>query len=124
MTDVWFRSSVQMWELTHGFGALYLHFLQPNQYVSGSKVLTAEERRIAYKPESPYGSNAAEGYPMLISARAQFVDAGVPYEDLTQMFVNDRRTLYVDDCCHLGPEGTYALASHIASRVATALRNR
>ena len=124
MTDVWFRSSVEMYELTHRSGALYLHFLQPNQYVSGSKVLTADERRSAYKPESPYGSNAAEGYPMLISAGANFAEAGVPYEDLTRMFINDGRTLYVDDCCHLNPEGTDALASHIASRVAAALRRR
>jgi hypothetical protein len=124
MADVWFRSSLQMYELSRRSGALYVHFLQPNQYVSGSKVLTADELRSAYKPESPYGSNAAEGYPMLISAGARFAEAGVPYEDLTQMFVNDRRTLYVDDCCHLGPEGTDALASHIASRVAAALRGR
>jgi hypothetical protein len=124
VTDVWFRSSVQMHELTRRSGALYLHFLQPNQYVSGSKVLTADELRSAYKPESPYGSNAAAGYPMLISAGAHFAEAGVPYEDLTRLFINDRRTLYVDDCCHLNPEGTDALASHIASRVAAALRSR
>lgn len=123
-TDVWFRSSVQMHALAQGAGALYLHFLQPNQYVSGSKVLTADEIRSAYKPESPYGSNAVEGYPMLISAGARFAEVGVSYEDLTPIFVGDARTLYVDDCCHLGPEGTDVLASHIASRVAAALRGR
>ena len=124
MTEVWFRSSVQMNQLTRGSGALYLHFLQPNQYVSGSKVLTADELRSAYKPESPYGSNAAEGYPMLIAAGARFAEAGVRYEDLTRIFVNAGHTLYVDDCCHFGPEGTNALAAHIASRVAAALGSR
>jgi hypothetical protein len=124
MADVWFRSSVQMHDLTRRSDALYFHFLQPNQYVTGSKVLTSDERRIAFKPESPYGSNAAGGYPLLISAGARFAEAGVPYEDLTRLFVDDGRTLYVDDCCHLNPVGTDALASHIARRVASALRGR
>jgi hypothetical protein len=121
VVDVWLRSSVQMHEVARASGARYVHVLQPNQYVPGSKVLTAEERRIAYRPDSAYGQAATEGYPLLIAAGPRLRAAGVSFTDATPVFATDARSLYIDDCCHLGPEGTRTLAGLIAARVADVL---
>ena len=56
---VWVRGSVLLDQLARENSMEYYHFLQPNQYVKGSKVLTAEERRLAYSEEAqhqPIGS--------------------------------------------------------------------
>ena len=49
--EVWARASLEMELLCAGYGIRYLHFLQPNQYLPGSKTLTDEERARRYDPD-------------------------------------------------------------------------
>jgi hypothetical protein len=49
MADVWERASLMMYAMAQEIGAEYLHLLQPNQYVEGSKPLSPEERRHAWQ---------------------------------------------------------------------------
>ena len=44
---LWKQSSLQMKHLCDAGGIRYAHFLQPNQYIEGSKPMTAAERKIA-----------------------------------------------------------------------------
>ena len=66
LVEVWSRSSLQMAHLSKANGIRYFHFLQPNQYVEGSKPMGSEERAIAIK-ETVRSEVAKKGYDRLIS---------------------------------------------------------
>ncbi len=117
----WARASLIMRRLADGMGSRYFHFLQPNQYVMGSKHMTSEERQVAVDPGHPYAGVAATGYPFLIEAGGELAARGVPFEDLTMLFSGDRRVLYSDQCCHLNEEGYRTVAVRIGAVVRAAL---
>jgi hypothetical protein len=118
LADVWRRSSLQLQAICAGSGIAYVHILQPNQYVPGSKPLTAEERRDAYWPEgSPTRVASEEGYALLVEEGKKLREAGVDFHDLTRLFEHVNETLYVDLCCHFNALGNRLLIEHIAAVV-------
>ena len=121
---VWYRSSVMLRDLSRTAGAEYYHFLQPNQYVPDSKPLTDEERAIAYNPQSGSIVTYNHAYPQLLRLGDELRRHGVNYHDLTQIFADNRETLYSDDCCHLNARGYELLADAMVRRLAPALRSR
>ncbi len=118
LTAVWVQSSVQMHRLASANGIRYLHVLQPNQYLPGSKPMNREERRIAYDPNNPYRHPAEVGYPRLIAAGRELAQAGVPFLDATALFQNVQEPLYIDSCCHFNQRGNELLADAIARALA------
>jgi hypothetical protein len=90
----WARSSRQMHDLAIARGIAYAHFLQPNQYVPGSKPLSAEERRSGFKEGHPYQAPVVEGWPHLAAAGEELRESGVAFHDLTGLFADHRETLY------------------------------
>ena len=118
---VWYRSSLMLARLAELTGADYYHFLQPNQYVPGSKPLSPEERKSAFAPLSPDGLSAARGYPLLRKFDRDLQDAGINYFDLTGIFADHPETLYIDDCCHLNDRGNELLAAAMVRRLEPAL---
>ncbi len=116
--EVWARASLAMSILCAGLGIRYFHFLQPNQYLPGSKILTAEERRDAFDPDVADTHRVATGYPMLIERGRQLREAGVHFVDLTMLFKDDPRTIYQDTCCHVNERGSVALATAIGQAIA------
>jgi len=102
---VWERSSLAMLALSRQHHIVYLHFLQPNQYVEASKPLSAIERRECYRLDQGYGPIARAGYPFLIDRGARLVQEGVAFYDLTMIFADEPRTLYADACCHFNQLG-------------------
>ncbi len=117
LVSVWKESSLQMRALCEGSEIRFYHFLQPNQYLPGSKPIGAEERAVAVTPGHPYARGVARGYPGLREAGRELRDAGVRFHDLTQIFSDVPEPLYVDDCCHLGPRGNALLAEAIAAAI-------
>ena len=67
-------------------GIRYAHYLQPNQYLPGSKGLNSEELQNAYDAESPYRAVVEEGYPLLRQAGRELEAAGVDFHDLSLIF--------------------------------------
>lgn len=120
-TDLWNRSSIQMWKTCRSNGSVYVHVLQPNQYVSGSKPLDAREQRIAWPPGFAHRRAAEQGYPLLIAAGEGLKRLGVPFRDLTRIFESDTGRIYVDACCHYNQRGNDMLAAEIASFVAASM---
>lgn len=114
IAEVWKRSSLQMKALCEASGAKYYHFLQPNQYVAGSKPMKDEERRLAINETSPYQKGVIKGYPLLTKAGESLVKAGVIFTDLTMIYSDRSETLYQDDCCHTNTEGSNIVAERIA----------
>lgn len=118
MADLWSTSSMLMATLARQAGAAYLHVLQPNQYVQGSKpMLSPEERRYAYLPEDPPSLAIKRGYPLLQTRGQHLQELGVAFQDLTSLFVHDPGTIYVDTCCHYNRRGIELFARAIAERL-------
>ena len=115
---VWARGSRAMHELAAGHGARYYHFLQPNQYVPGSKELSAEERRTAYTEGHPYGNFVVRGWDHLRREGEELRRQGVGFHDLTDLFADVEETVYVDDCCHYNARGNLLVGGAIAEVIA------
>ncbi|MGK0303065.1 MAG: hypothetical protein ACI89X_003952 [Planctomycetota bacterium] len=120
MVDVWRRASIELGTLCEQHGARYFHFLQPNQYVPGAKVMRTEERLVAFEEREERDSMRAavlHGYPLLQAASRELVASGVDYTDLTMVYRDHKEPLYVDKCCHVGKRGNEILAVSIASHI-------
>ncbi len=86
--EFWARCSLLMHELCSVEGIPYFHFLQPNQYVSGSKRLTREERRVAVRREGLHAATVERGYRFLIAEGEALRRSGVRFHDLTRIFAD------------------------------------
>ena len=124
LSQVWKRSSFQMKALCDANGAQYYHFLQPNQYVPGSKPMTDEERRQTINKESAYGSAVVKGYPLIAKGGEELKAIGVKFTDLTSIFVDNREILYVDDCCHTNSKGSDLIAKRLYETILPQLSPR
>jgi hypothetical protein len=117
---LWERASLQMHRLARAAGGRAFHFLQPNQYVPGTKPMSSEERRTAWRADHPYRLPAEEGYPLLQQAGRRLRAQGAHFEDLTRLFENEAQPLYIDDCCHVSPAGSAAIGRAMGASIAAA----
>jgi hypothetical protein len=117
LVAVWRRSSLQLDALCRANDIEYLHFLQPNQYVEGSKPLSEQELDAALTPGHMYGVMVADGYPRLHEAGAELAQSGVRFHDLTGVYGEVQDTVYVDDCCHVNELGNRLLATAMAAEI-------
>ena len=124
LAGIWANSSLLIHGISRAKGIAYFHFLQPNQYVRGTKELNSEERRTVFLTASPFKEGAEKGYPYLIAAGRALADAGVSFHDRTKLFAGITETIYVDDCCHYNRKGYRLLASDVARIVAGRYRPR
>ena len=120
LAATWRRGSVLLGQLCAANGISYYHFLQPNQYQPGSKVLTAEERRVAIVDDHPYRRPVERGYPALIRAGAGLAAQGVRFVDLSRAFAGVAEPIYTDPCCHMNARGRSLLARRIGAAIAAA----
>jgi len=121
LADVWMRCSQQMDHLAKGNGAVYLHFLQPNQYMPDSKRFTAEERAHAVDEGNPGAQPVRAAYPML-QARGLGLEArGVRFFDLTGLFADETETIYIDRCCHINERGNERMVRVVARELVSSL---
>lgn len=122
MARQWARSSAQMDRLCRMYDTVYLHFLQPNQYLPGSKVLTPEEREVAYDPDFTGYERVPLAYPLLREeGRRLREDLGVRFVDLTQLYADEPGTIYNDFCCHVNQLGAARMAEAIAAAIPTSV---
>lgn len=118
LADYWVRCSKQIHALENSSDLKYYHFLQPNQYLPDSKPLTDQELDIAFEEgDFNYKEAVIKGYPALISHGNILISSGVKFRDLTQIFKNDRRTVYDDKCCHFNKDGYNAIAAAIIESI-------
>ncbi|HQW86199.1 MAG TPA: hypothetical protein PLH93_03385 [Flavobacteriales bacterium] len=122
--DLWMRSSMQVNALARANGAAYFHFLQPNQYVPGSKPIGPKEAAVALA-EGPfcYRDAVEQGYPLLIERGARLKVAGVDFHDLTGLFRTEPRAMYSDQCCHFTTPGYLRIAEAMADAVVEGLKS-
>ena len=114
---LWERGSRLMAAAADRFDVGYLHVLQPNQYVEGSKVLSPEELEIASDESSLFAKEVPRGYPLLRQRGQAMVDEGISFHDLSMVFRDRKETIYVDTCCHYNYNGYQALGEAIADLI-------
>ncbi|MEZ5196157.1 MAG: hypothetical protein R2764_07080 [Bacteroidales bacterium] len=116
--EFWKRSSLQIQHLSLSAEFKYFHFLQPNQYIEGSKNLSSKEFEIAFE-SGPFTYKYAvqKGYWLLQEEGKKLLQEGVNFVDLTQMFRNESRTVYNDKCCHFNQLGYDLIADKITLRI-------
>jgi hypothetical protein len=114
----WSTSSRQIAYLEKPAGFEYYHFLQPNQYAEGSKVMTREEMEIAFE-SNPFAYKDAVriGYPLLKEEGNNLTAEGVNFTDLTSLFINEKRSVYNDKCCHFNRLGYDIIADKICETI-------
>ena len=116
-TETWYRSALFLAELAEWHGAVYYHFLQPNQYVPGTKPLSDSELANAYSPTLPRAVEVREGYPKLAEYGVALREQDVKFFDLSHIFADHHETLYADRCCHLNRRGNELMAEHMLRRI-------
>ncbi len=117
-SEFWKRSSQQIAYMSKQAGFEYFHFLQPNQYVEGTKEFTVEELNIAIESGPfAYKDAAITGYPPLISEGQELIREGVNFTDLTPMFKDEKRSVYNDKCCHFNQLGYELIADRILEKI-------
>ena len=78
--EVWKNAGLQMDKLCRANGIMYLHFLQPNQHLPGSKPIGPEEAKAALQGAHPvYREAVRKGYPYLIRAGEEMKSRGVDF---------------------------------------------
>jgi len=117
VVDVWGQSSLQMAAISAQLGAQYIHALQPNQYMEGSKTLSASEQRVAWQPNNGRSWHARAGYPLLRQSIPDLAEQGVAVLDLSMIFSAETGDIYVDTCCHFNQRGTHMVAEAIADEI-------
>ena len=117
MIALWRRASIAIHELCASRGIRYFHFLQPNQYVPGSKPIGAAEAARAIDLDNHYANAVRQAYPMLQREGKTLRAAGVEFTDLTMIFEGHTEPIYVDKCCHFDQHGHAIMAEYIAAAV-------
>ncbi|HLJ11605.1 MAG TPA: hypothetical protein VKU82_10465, partial [Planctomycetaceae bacterium] len=117
LAEIWEASSKQMLALCRANGIRYFHFLQPNQYIRGTKPMSDEETKNSFLENHPYREGVERGYPLLQAAGKRLAAEGEPFFDLTGVFETTTATVYTDTCCHFGERGNEIMALRIAEAI-------
>ena len=124
LVTLWSRASRLMDGVSRSTGITYLHFIQPNQYLPGSKPMGTEELAVAINPRSRPGGWVERGYPLMIEEGRSLRDDGVLFFDVSMLFADTSETVYVDTCCHLNELGETMLAEAVIDAIVAECRDR
>lgn len=122
LVGIWTRSSRALFHMCQASDTLFLHFLQPNQYLLGSKPMGPKERGVALDMESKYAQRVPLAYPLLQAAGAQLAQEGVLFHDLTTLFGELQQPIYMDTCCHMNRQGSKLMGQAMLEALLAALR--
>jgi hypothetical protein len=121
LASYWKQCSLQLARLCAGNGILYVHALQPNQYLPGTKPISTEEQEGGALSQAGYADSVSKGYPRLIEKGKELSVEGVRFLDLTRLFAEHPEPIYNDNCCHYNPQGNELVAQAVARAIVAAL---
>jgi hypothetical protein len=90
-----------------------VHFLQPIPHLKGSKPLTEEEKNYLMALPEAQQKQFDYIYRQVREEQALMKRSGLLTFDLTEIFHDQRKTLYIDNCCHLNDRGNTLMAENI-----------
>lgn len=109
--SIWRESSNKLFDFLAQQDIDYIHVLQPNQYLDGSKPLSDEERSYALSNEI-YGKWIRKYYNILSQDGLKTPH----FYDQRLLFQTTRETVYKDSCCHFTERGDETISSDIIQR--------
>jgi len=123
-TEIWSQSSLLLHQLCTARGIRYFHFLQPNQYLEGTKPIGSEEAKQAIRLNVPYRAAVQSCFPLLRIAGTRLSEQGVSFFDLTEVFIDHPEPLYEDNCCHVNKAGDLLMAGAIGVQIRHAMSGK
>lgn len=108
--NIWKESSNKIYEFSMARGIPYLHFVQPNQYLKGSKPLSTIEK-------ANFTNNVEHGGPIALyydKLKVSELQTFSKY-DHRYLFKGENRTVYSDECCHFNYLGMDNIIDSIIS---------
>ena len=119
--QIWSRSN----HLAHGMaeihGAKFFHFIQPNQYIEGAKPkMNDREKKIAIVPSNAgggYGAWYKRAYPLVKQQQQWMQDQGIVSTDLTFLYKDESRPIFIDNCCHVNRRGSMMIIDKIVDTI-------
>jgi hypothetical protein len=118
--DMWATSSHLMHAIAKANTAKYVHFLQPNQYIQGSKpVMSEQERKIALiaAHQGGYGNLYRKIYPLIQKKIPWLEQQGIEFHDLSYLYKDVERDIYRDNCCHVNSLGYNMMVEKIVETI-------
>jgi hypothetical protein len=112
--EIWARYTRSQAKLAKAEGIRSYFFLQPNQYVPGSKLLSETEKQAAYLGRRPPVEFGYAEFEMEISKLRR---SGVHAHSLANLFRDVSETIYVDNCCHVNAKGNLLIAEAIGNAI-------
>ena len=104
---IWKISSEKIQTFSNSKNIIYMHILQPNQYLKSSKIFTKKERNLMNYEK--YGNIISKYY-----ADLKFESLNVKNKaDLRYMFLKNKNEVYRDYCCHLNNYGMHEISKEI-----------
>lgn len=122
--NLWANSSKALRAMVEGQGGAYYHFLQPNQYIDGAKLLSVFERKNTVLKQGGYGHVYKNNYPKLAKKGKQLTAQGINFHNLTYLFKDNAEDLYIDNCCHLNSKGYDLVVWAIVAKIAKQLKQQ
>lgn len=98
---------------------LSFFILQPNQYVWDSKNFSVWEKENIFKASPTYVEQINLFYQEAREHIRRQRSQGRLFFDLSQAFVQNGETLYMDACCHFNARGNQALAAAVTKIIAS-----
>lgn len=108
----WAKSSILMDEICKSMKISYVHFLQPNQYLS-NRQFTDEERSIAIQENHIYRQGVINGYPELLEMEEKLLSKGVNFYNAMTVLDEEKEIVYADACCHFNKRGIELLSAYV-----------
>ena len=105
--NLWKISSDKIFNYAEEKKIIYIHALQPNQYLLNSKILTEKEKKLLNYPK--YGNIISKYYNQLNLENLKAKNL----IDLRYLFKNNSKDLYRDYCCHLNNLGMHLISLEI-----------
>ena len=117
IVEMWATSSQLINAAAQAKGARYFHFLQPNQYVEGSKPIMSDEERAVAFVEQGYGTVYRVAHPFIQKKTAWFAENGIAYHDLTYLYKEVENPVYIDNCCHFNHLGSAMIVNKVVDTI-------
>lgn len=108
--EIWEQSSNKLNEALTARGIDYIHILQPNQYLVGSKNFSDEEKE-KYLSYELYGKSIRDHYAKLGKGKLTVRN----FRDQRFLFKNTKETVYADSCCHFNQVGMEMIINDLIS---------
>lgn len=117
------KKNLAVWKKYQSLSALiaqsrnlpYISFVQPNQYLEGSKQLS--DREIEYFINPAWAAFLNPRMKMLSDTADELAKSGLPVKNIMWIFKNEHQDIYIDSCCHFNELGNKILENAILDEI-------